>query len=379
MDLHQLWVGDGPDDPHGVHGAVRSLLRRPVIVWAVAVGAFAALHAIVLVGASYWRYLGAQRAWPQTQAVLAQWDVDAARVTAKGLWGSEWTDLPAPALDLDGGAVITQVLASSASFAVLLGAVLVLAVHVHRRLAWFGAVVPAVSVAAMGGLLARIAPMIPVPGSTPVEMLNLDMWPPELRQDRIDLDRAMAATDTPVWWNALLAVVVATVALLAVRRVLRLTGPQVNEAASGRPAPWRVGLAVGALAVAASVALVGDGSIAVNLAVVTGLSAFVLAAAAACTSAFVVTVLTLGVGTAHWALAAAFDRSGGAQGGWGIGTSGAQSSWTLGSTVALLLAPLAGWAVAEVWARASHRAAHGPSTTSAHRSRRQFPSPEPTS
>jgi hypothetical protein len=208
----------------------------------------------------------------------------------------------------------------------------------------------------MGGVLARVAPMIPVPGNTPLDQLNLDQWPAALRDDRIALDRAMATTDTSLWWNALLAALVAVIAVIGVRRVLRESTDAVP--ANGRPAPWRVGAAVGVLAVATSISLVGDGSIEVNLAVVTGVTAFLLAAAAACSSAFVVTVMTLGVLATHWALAAAFDRSGGAPGGWGIGTSGAQSSATLGTTVALLLVPLVGWGSAEVWSRvASHAAA----------------------
>jgi hypothetical protein len=377
MDQHQVRAGNEPHDPHGIAGSRRSLAHRPVTVWAATVAVFAALHAAVLVGASYWRYGDAQRAWPQTRAVLAQWDVHAASVTdIPGRWGGEWTDIPAPALDLDSGAVITQVLASTAAFALLLGAAMVLAVHGHRALARFGALIPAVSVAAMGGILARIAPMVPVPGSTPIDQLNLDMWPAALRDDRIALDRAMATTDTPIWWNALLAVLVAVVALVGVRQVLRVG--RETAATVGRPAPWRVGATIGVLSVAMSVALAGDGSVPVNLAVVTGLTAFLLAAAAACTSAFVVTVMTLGVVATHWALLSAFDRAGGAPGGWSIGTSGAQSSWTLGTAVALLLAPVAGWATAELWSRAVRHSASRSAQTAEGRSTGGFSVPEPS-
>lgn len=354
--MRALWQGTDRDDPHGVVGAVRSLLRRPLVVWAIPVTAFAALHTAITVGAAWLRYLDAQAAWPQTQAAVARFDSHAAGLTgADASWVGAWQDLGAPALDLDGWAATQQVLAATAGFAVVLGAALVLAVHSRRALGYVGALVPAISVAAMGGVLGRVSPMIPVDGATDVRQLNLEQYPAALRADRIALDRTFAWADTPVWWNGVVALLVGAIAVVAVRRVLRVATTVAVPA--GRPSPVRVALGIGLLAAAVPFVVADESYVAPNLALVTGLTAFVLAAAAACSGVFVALVLALGVVATQAQLAAAFDRASGATGGWGVGTGGAQHTATIGTAVVLVLTPLVAWAVAETWSLVTRHAA----------------------
>ena len=255
-------------------------------------------------------------------------------------------------------------LAATAGFAVVLGAALVLAVHGRRALAYLGALLPAISVAAMGGVLGRVSPMIPVYGATDARELNLEQYPAALRADRIAIDRTFAWADTPVWWNGVVALLVGALAVIAVRRVLRVA--TTVAAPAGRPSPVRVALGIGLLAAALPFVVADDSYVATNLALVTGLTAFVLAAAAACSGVFVALALALGVVATHAQLAAAFGRASGATGGWGVGTGGAQQTATIGTAVALTLTPLVAWAVAETWSLvARHAAAPGGSDRSA--------------
>jgi hypothetical protein len=367
--LDHLWTGAGPDDPHGITGAIRSLLRRPAVIGSLAVLAFAVLHSAITVGASYWRYWGAQQAYAPTQAALAAWRVAAAGLTGRDAeWAGLWSPIGPPTLDLDGWAALEQVAAATTAFAALLGVALVLAVHGRRRLAVVAALTTGASVAAMAGVLARVSPMVPVAGDTDPRYLNLDEYPEALRGPRVLLAAAMAAQDTSTWWNWSIAFLTAALALGAVVVVLRRSPPTPIPA--GRPQPATSGAVV--LGAAALVTLLGgsavlalaqslgaedvDLAVSVPFLVITALTIFSAAAAASTSRAFVAILLSLGFLVVHSLLHAAFDRGGGAPGGWGVGTGGLQVYATWGSAAALIAAPVLGWAVASTSAVLRSRA-----------------------
>lgn len=183
-----------------------------VAVWSVAVVVLAVLHTVITLAASYWRYAADAAAHDGAVAAVDRFNALASQL------GDEWGFQPPgpPALDLDAGAALGQVIAATASFGVLLAVALVLLAHGRIASAYVAAATTGVSVATMAGLLARTSPMIPTDASADPAWLNLDQYPQALRQARIDMDAALVAQDTATWWNYAVAAVVALVALAAV-------------------------------------------------------------------------------------------------------------------------------------------------------------------
>ena len=329
-------------------------LQRPVMhdaarPWAVAVGVVALVDAAATIGASFWRYADARAAWPATQAAVADWQRAVDAMPDKGSVGLVGWDFPPPTLDLDLSAATVQIAAATTAFAVLLAAAMLLAMRGRRVLAVVAALAPAVSVAVMGGPLARLAPMIPVHGlpAPPAEMTSA--WPAALRPSMLEIDLAVTEVDTPVWWNAALAVVVGVIAVAAVAHILR-RGPLV-ESAPLRGRPDFVGALVGSAAGLAVLSEPRDyGSVALTFVAGTCVVAFALAAAGAVAHLGSALALSLGMLATHGLVLLAFDRGSGAPGGWGVGSGGAQVSATTASAVVLVAAPLAGSALAVAWA-----------------------------
>lgn len=327
-----------------------------VAVWSVAVVVLAVLHTVITLAASYWRYAADAAAHDGAVAAVDRFNALARQA------GDEWGFQPPgpPALDLDTGAALGQVIAATASFGVLLAVALVLLAHGRTVSAYVAAATTGASVATMAGLLARTSPMIPTHASADPGRLNLDQYPLALRQARIDLDAALVTQDTATWWNYAVAALVALVALAAVE-VCRRHG-LVYPATASAPVLVDVlvvvvvlggtALLLGSLAPDASWSETDDRLYVVTLVVA------VLAARAAASSRIGTAVgLSVGFALAHGLLYAAFDRDGGAPGGWGVSTGGPQVYASTATAVVLVVTPVLGWIAGAVWAeRVARRA-----------------------
>ena len=352
-----------------VCGPLGSRRRTGVQVWVVALAAFLVLAAAVTLGASWWREHTYAAAWPGVKSAVDHWNAAVATLSppANG-WAMRADELGPPSRDLDLGAALTQVVTASFGFALLLGVALLLASRRNRLLAFSTALSSGFSVFLTAGVLAWCAPMIPVQLRLMDLQSNLGAYPAALRGPRSELIDATIVTDTPAWWAGLVGTAVAMIAMLAVLVMLRRS--PVVLALPDRPAPLWPGLLVGALAlmplIAADSELFGTKRPSV-LVIVTCAVAVASAAAAAAERASIAIAVTCGVVLAHLMIYVAFNRDGGAPGGWGVGTGGPQVTATATTVVVLALAPLAGWALASAWAslvRAQHQVAvRGPDPT----------------
>ena len=174
-------------------------------------------------------------------------------------------------------------------------------------------------------------------------------WPEAVHGVFLEVLLAMAKSGTPVWWNAAIAVAVAAIAVAAVVLVLRrapVLGVTPNRA--------RADIVGGLVAWGAAIVVSNEprdlGVVETSFLVATFVVALALGAAGAVSRARTALVLSVGVLAVDALVHAAFDRDGGAPGGWGVASGGAQVSATTGSAIAIAAAPLAGWAVAAAWA-----------------------------
>jgi hypothetical protein len=339
------------------------------MVWLASLAAYLVLAAAVIFGASWWREHTYTAAWPAVQSAVNHWNAVVATLSppAHG-WAMRADDLGAPGSDLDLAAALTQLVTASVGFALLLGLALLLASRRNRMLAFSTALTAGISVFLTAGLLAWFAPMLPVQLRLMDLQSNLGAYPAALRGPRAELIDATIVTDTPAWWAGLLGAAVAMIAALAV--VVMLRRCPVVLPLPDRPAPIWPGLLVGVLAlvplIAADSELFGTKRPSV-LVIVTCAVAVASAAAAAAERASIAIAMTCGVLLAHLMVYVAFNRDGGAPGGWGVGTGGPQVTATTTTVVVLALAPLAGWALASAWAalvRAQHHVpVRGPDPT----------------
>jgi hypothetical protein len=338
------------------------------VVWVAALATFAVLATAVTFGASWWREHTYAAAWPGLQSAVNHWNAVVATLSPPATgWAMRADDVGVPGSDLDLAAALTQVVTTSVGFALLLGVALLLASRRHRLLAFSTALTAGISVFLATGVLAWFAPMLPVPLRLTATQTNGDAYPAALRGPEAELIDATIVTDTPAWWAGLLGVAVAMIAMVAVVVMLRRC-PVVAPLAD-RPAPVWPGLLVGALAlvplIAADDELFGSERPSV-LVLVTCAVAVVSAAAAAAERAGIAVAVSVGVLVAHLMVYVAFNRDGGAPGGWGVGTGGHQVTATTTTVVVLALAPLAGWAFATAWAalvRAQRVPVMGPAPT----------------
>ena len=335
-----------------VCGPSGSRRRAGVVVWTGALAAFVVLATAATVGASWWREHTYRAAWPALQTAVDHWNAAVATLSPDhSSWAMRAEELGVPGTDLDPAAALTQIATASLGFSLLLAVALLLASRRQRVLAFATAVSTGVSVVVTAGILGRFAPMLPVPLVDTDSQLDPSAYPAALRASRAELIAATVVTDTPAWWSALLGAAVAVVAVLAVVMMLRRC-PGVPSLAD-RPAPIWPGLLVGTLALLPLIAADSEpfGQVRPSLLLlVTCTVAVVSAAAAAAERAGIAVVLSLGALLAHLMLYVAFNRDGGAPGGWGVGTGGPQVNATTTTVVLLVLAPLAGWALASAWA-----------------------------
>ena len=324
-------------------------IPRPVgfLAWTLGVAAFALLDLAVTVGASYSRLSTAQAHWPAVRDALTDWDLAVATLTdrreqfASFTWG-----ITAPALDLDVGAALGQVAAQTVMFAVLLSASVVIAVHGRRTLALASVLAPAVSVAALSGVLALVTP--PLLATAPsLPLSDFDSWPATLQPVVARLDEAITTSVLPVWWRVVLAALVASIALVVVLVVLHRSARL--EAPEHRPSPVLPGLAVAVLLTSAVTMEPTDGwPIADGIVLTTFLVVLVLAAAGSLLRGFSAVLLTAGVLLAQLAAGRAPDGSWAWSAGWNEGPfADRPTAW---SAVALVAAPVLGWLVAVAWA-----------------------------
>lgn len=323
------------------------------VVLGTATLVFLVLQTAVTLGAAWWRYQAEVAAWPGLQAAVDTWTKVASTLrSANGVdWTGEGSGYGPPAPDLDLAAAAAQVVAGTAAFAVVLSVALLLASRRQRALAVLAAITAGASVASLGGVLAWTAPMVPVAANLDPASLRLDDYPAALVAPRIAMMRALGATDTPAWWAWTLGVAVALIALVAVAIAVRGCAPV--ETIPGRPRPGWPGLlvAAGGLLVALVFVVDGDPSTRLTPALlgVTVLLVLTVAAAAASERAAIAWYLALGLLGVHALLYVAFNRDGGAPGGWGVGSGGPQAHATTMTFVLLVAAPLAGWALASAW------------------------------
>jgi hypothetical protein len=328
-------------------------LRGVVTIAALATGAFAALTTAVTVGASYARFHADADAAPGIAVALRHYrEVVAAQPSRLQVYS--WADIGPARLDLDLGAAAVQVAAATTAFGVLLGIACLLAVRGQGRFALLAAALPALSVATMGGPLARMTPMISVRIAEP-DVATPGGWPPALQPGIRTLLAAIPVTDTPIWWNALVSLATGVIALAAVALVRR-SGVR-RSGVPGRPHPALVGavLVLGSALVALAVQSTPDDvdgrpGAAPAFVLMTGLIVLVTAVAAATSRAFPAVVMALGMLAVHYALFVAWNRDSGAPGGWGVGTGGAQQSATWVSAAILIGAPLVAWGLASLMA-----------------------------
>lgn len=341
--------------------AHRDVTSRYLAVWCVAVTGFALLSAAVTVGASYWRYLGDAAAHDATAAAVDRFN--AASTAA----GSDFGTLPSvgpAALDLDAGAALGQVLAATVAFGVLLAVAMVLAAHGRTVSAYVAALVPALSIGLMAGPLAWTAPMIPVPGLNAGSEVPQG-FTPTMRDAWVELQSAQVAQDTAAWWTWAIAAAAGLIALVAVHLARR---GGVYDAHGIAPAPLALDIAVVAVLFGAVALLLGslvdaqmweyDTGRAVRLLAVTAVIAVLSARAASASRIGTAIALSVGFGVAHLLLLASFSRQAsegfashsGAQGGWGVGSGGAQIYASLSSVAILVVTPVIAWIAGVLWA-----------------------------
>ena len=340
--------------------AYREVTSRYVAVWCVAVSVFAALSTAVVVGASYWRYLGDAAAHDATSAALDRFNAAAA--------GSEFGTMPqvGPAgLDLDPGAALGQVLAATVAFAVLLAVALVLAAHARTASAYVAALVPAVTIGLMAGPLAWTAPMIPVPGLASGSGVPDVGFTPAMRDAWTALQAVQVQQDTASWWTWAIAAASGMLALASVHLARR---GGVYDAHGVARTPWVLDVAVVAVVVGAVALLLGslgeqetfdyDALREARLLAVTVVIAVLSARAAAASRIGTAVALSVSFAVAHLLLLAAYTRElsdgfaehSGAQGGWGVGSGGPQVYASMASAAILVVTPVIGWIAGAVGA-----------------------------
>lgn len=343
---HGLWTGT---ETSGTTKPVAALLapwrgeeRRGLRIWAAAAAAFAVLHTLILVGAAVARTAQIERMQDAYAAALAAVDRLYGVTTDPILWVEPF----------DAGAVLTQTMASTAAFATLLGVALLLVARRHRLGA--GAAVAAIALSTFFGLgvLAETVPFIPVPQQLTDFGPRAGLDPAFAAAYRV-LDESTPWQDTPWWWRLALALAFASIAAAAVVRLLRRTEPVPDLPGRVGPAiPSALTASVLGLAVlqVETLSYVPAGRT-MGLALAVGLMAVVACAAAATCRLGTAFAISAGFALTHALLWLAFNRPGGAPGGWGVGSGGPEIYATATTAAALLLAPLLGWGVAVLWSQ----------------------------